>query len=121
MLHHMLNRQIFNESSKFLLLCEEGRVLEVSFQLICAIFSLISSYLVGINCLLLLEHLNIILVYKCKGTGVQITISKIIIDFQGLAVLALIVIEECFRIDKHRHDDISLLALDQIVQGNGHG
>lgn len=52
---------------------------------------------------------------------VQITISKIIIDFQGLAVLALVVIEEGLCVDQHRHDDISLLALDQIVQGDGHG
>lgn len=50
-----------------------------------------------------------------------ITISKFIVDIQRLAVLALVVVEECLCVDKHGHDDISLLALDEIVEGNGHG
>lgn len=53
--------------------------------------------------------------------GLRLTyrLSKFIKHFESRAVFSLVVVEEGLGVNEHRHNDIALSALDQIVESDG--
>jgi hypothetical protein len=47
--------------------------------------------------------------------------SKVIKPFQRLPIFSLIIVKEGLGIYQHRHNNIPLSALDQIIQSDSHG